>query len=251
MNGIDVGLVGAHRPLGHRGRRGPLPRRPALRPEAEDRRVRDDRRAADPRLTYIDLEPFEYDADGRPIHPELPLAAGKGEVMIYRKPSSFMTTVQESLKRVESIMKKTDEALEKANNTLASVSTITASIADGDGFAARLIKDQQLANDLKTTIAKVALMADDLTSVTVSLRNREGAIGHLLASDDLIVQSEKLLAKARESLGSLDEVTKRLTGSVELVANRLDQAGASVEGVKQVLDNTKEITRSSRRSPRT
>jgi phospholipid/cholesterol/gamma-HCH transport system substrate-binding protein len=189
-------------------------------------------------LTFVDITYNGDPAKGK-IEDRAVLTIENGG---YKEPPSLMTTVEASIRKVESIIRRTDDALEKANTTLVAIGKITTNIAEGDGFISKLVKDQQLSNDLKKTIAQVALSSEDLTEVTGALKRREGAVGRLLASDELVVQTEKLLAKARESLGSLDEVTKRLTGSVELVANRLDQAGASVEGVKEVLENTKKIT---------
>ncbi|HVY61442.1 MAG TPA: MlaD family protein [Planctomycetota bacterium] len=189
-------------------------------------------------LTFVDIM-YNGELDRDPIKDGAVLTIENGG---YKEPPTLMATVEQSLRRIESIIRRTDDALAKANVTIEAIGKITAGIADGDGFVSKLIKDQQLSNDLKETIANVALSSKDMVDVTNAIHRREGALGRLLSSDELVVQTEKLLAKARESLASLDEVTKRLTGSVELVANRLDQTGGSIEGVKEVLENTKKIT---------
>lgn len=185
-------------------------------------------------LTYVEIK--------SPGSPGVAVAKS-GTKLKFDPPKSLLDSIDTTVKRVESIIARTDDALAEANRTLASITKITKEVADGDGFVSKLVKDQQLAADLKKTVAHVALISEDMTGVTGGLRRREGALGHLLSSDELIVNTEKLLAKAKESLTSLDDVTKRLTSSVELVAGRLDQAGHSIEGVKQVLENTQKVTK--------
>lgn len=183
-------------------------------------------------LTYLDLFP------GSRTEEEAPRAM---EIQARYQPT-LVATIEQSVGKVESIMKKVDTALERANESLGAIAKITNQIADGDGTVSRLIKDQQLANDVKKIVAQAAVVGEDVADATGALRRREGTVGRLLATDVLAVESEKLLVKARESLANLDSVTKSLTGSVELVANRLDQAGASVEGLRTVVENTKKIT---------
>jgi len=182
--------------------------------------------------TYVNLDP------GDPTKAE---AADGAELEPFEQPT-LIATIENAVGRIESILRKTDEAIAKANTALAAVARITTDIAEGDGFVSRMIKDRQVSDDLKKTIANVALAAEDVTEVTAGIRRREGAIGRILKSDALIVETEKLLEKARTSLASVDQVTERLTKAVEQVAGRLDQTGGSVEGLKDVVDNTKKIT---------
>jgi len=51
------------------------------------------------------------------------------------------------------------------------------------------------------TVASASVIAEDLSDATGAIRRREGAVGRLLRDDTLVVESEKLLTKARESLG--------------------------------------------------
>jgi phospholipid/cholesterol/gamma-HCH transport system substrate-binding protein len=183
-------------------------------------------------VTFIDLDPG---------NPGLAEALDDTRLALGDTPL-LMETVENAVLRIETILRQTDQAITRANTALAAVSRITTDIAEGEGFVSRLIKDQQISNDLKKTIGNIALMAEDATEVTGALRRREGAFGRVLKSDQIIVEAEKLLEKTRDSLSSLDAVTDRLTRSVEQVAQRLDQTGGSVEGLKDVVDNTKKIT---------
>jgi phospholipid/cholesterol/gamma-HCH transport system substrate-binding protein len=182
-------------------------------------------------LTYVEVDP------GTPGLDEL----DSGPIAV-QESLGLMASVEKSVKNVETIMKKVDSVLAKADRTLESVDRITRDVAEGDGTVSKLIKDAEMARDIKRTIASAAVVTEDLTEASGAVRRREGAIGRILGSDALIVEAEKLLARARASLENLDEVTRKLTGSVDMVANRLDQAGASVEGVKVVVENTARLS---------
>ncbi len=183
-------------------------------------------------LTFVDIFPGSIGAEEAPRTAEMPLDEAP----------SLVATVEGGIRKVESILRRADAALEKASTSIDTVNRIAKDLAEGDGFAQRMIRDQQMANDLKKIVANASLVSDDLVDASGAIKRREGALGRILSSDALVVESEKLLGQARASLTNLDGVTRDLTANAQLITKRLDATAASVEGLRDVIENAKKLT---------
>lgn len=78
------------------------------------------------------------------------------------------------------------------------IKTISSSVNQGNGIVSKLINDEEMGNNLKTSIA-------DLNKIIGKVRNGEGFLGKLLTDETIFTDVKRLLKEAQTSLEDLRE----------------------------------------------
>jgi phospholipid/cholesterol/gamma-HCH transport system substrate-binding protein len=128
-----------------------------------------------------------------------------------------------------------DELYTALNDAVATVSEVATLFKEGEGVAARLLQDPEMAEDLRTLAAEASQTAANLKEVTNKIAEGESSLGRLLESDeayqklnasldDLNAFTESL-AEGTGTVGKLvrdDEAYKKLTTLIDSVQGIVD-----------------------------
>ena len=178
--------------------------------------------------------------------------------------------VKELQTKVEDVIDKVDTFMARANETMDAVDSITNKIDAGEGLAAMLLNDPQLAQDTRDAVASVSsilhdidqgdgpiamaihdeeLAADvrdtiaDVGEVVDEVKEGNGSLGRLLTDPQLVDEATGLIQDARGAIAILEELNGEAKVSVRKVQDLLDNANnvvSSVDGLIQSAARTTE-----------
>lgn len=182
--------------------------------------------------TFVELAPGS--SDQPEIESLAPIAS--------EEQKTLFDNLEGSIKDLKEIVSKVNVFVDDASKTMKEVNIIAHEISSGKSVAGRLINDPDFGADVATIVKNAARASSDLADATAKINRGDGALGRLLNNDALVKESEQLVAKARESLGTLDKLTGELTAELARISKKLDAAGVSMENLKSVIDNTSKLT---------
>ncbi len=130
-------------------------------------------------------------------------------------------------------MLQDEELYSQLTNSLDTISEAARLFKEGEGLLPQLLKDQQMAEDLRSTVADAREAAASLREVAADLQAGEGSLSKLLTSDEAY-------RKLDASLDDLNEFTTALAEG-EGTLSRLMKDEELYEKLRQIADDLQGI----------
>jgi phospholipid/cholesterol/gamma-HCH transport system substrate-binding protein len=138
--------------------------------------------------------------------------------------------------RLRSILEKLDAAIPEARDAFTSIKKLGDQANSGKGVVATLLNDEKMAQDLRTSLARLGSTLDRLDAVTKNIQEGQGLVARL-------VNDPQMADDVRDAVKSLRAVAERLESGDNTLA-RLTRDKDLYEDVKKLLDDARETLRS-------
>ncbi len=113
------------------------------------------------------------------------LRAGRGSAGKFLSSDELYNETRAAVRDLRASIDNIKPALEQINHIAADVNSITADLNSGKGTAGKLLKDEQLYNDARDSLAKFSSTASKLDILIGDAQNGKGTIGKLLTDETL------------------------------------------------------------------
>ncbi len=138
--------------------------------------------------------------------------------------------------RLNSIIEKLDAAIPEAKDAFGSIKKLGDEAHSGKGVVAALLNDEKMAQDLRTSLARLGSTLDRLDALAKSAQEGQGLVGRL-------INDPQMADDVRDAVKSLRVVAQRLESGDNTLA-RLTRDKDLYEDVKKLLDDARETLRS-------
>ena len=138
--------------------------------------------------------------------------------------------------RLNSIVTELDAAIPQAKDAFSSIKKLSDTPTAARAVVAALLNDQKMAQDLRTSVARLGATLDRLDAIATSVEQSQGLAGR-------IINDPQMADDVREAVKSLRVVAQRLESGDNTLA-RLTRDKDLYEDVKKLLDDARETLRS-------
>jgi phospholipid/cholesterol/gamma-HCH transport system substrate-binding protein len=138
--------------------------------------------------------------------------------------------------RLNSIIERLDVAIPEAKDAFSSIRKLSDTATSGNGVVAALLNDQRMAEDLRTSLARLSNTLDRLDAVATNAEQGHGLVGRL-------INDPQMADDVREAVRSLRVVAQRLESGDNTLA-RLTRDKDLYDDVKKLIDDAREAIRS-------
>jgi len=138
--------------------------------------------------------------------------------------------------RLRDILAKLDAAIPEAKDAFSSIKKLGDEANNGKGVVATLLNDEKMAQDLRTSVARLGSTLDRLDALTKNIQEGQGLAGR-------IINDPQMADDVRDAIKSLRVVAERLDTGDNTIA-RLTRDKDLYEDVKKLLDDARETLRS-------
>jgi len=111
---------------------------------------------------------------------------------------------------ITEVVESSTETLDKISAAFDEVTTIMDELTEGEGTLAMLLRDEELAADLKGTVADIKEAAGGIKVAAERIEKGEGLLGEFLMDDQLAEDFRVLVADVKETAASLKSASAEL-----------------------------------------
>jgi phospholipid/cholesterol/gamma-HCH transport system substrate-binding protein len=184
------------------------------------------------------------------------LRAGRGSVgklvasdELYNKALSISNDLQsasaqvrqllaDNSQRLNSIVAELDAAVPQAKDAFASIRKLSDTAESGKGVVSVLLNDEKMAQDLRTSMARLDKTLDRLDAIATSAEQGKGLVSRL-------INDPQMADDVRDAVRSLRVVAERIESGDNTIA-RLTRDKDLYEDVKKLIDDARETLRSAK-----
>jgi phospholipid/cholesterol/gamma-HCH transport system substrate-binding protein len=138
--------------------------------------------------------------------------------------------------RLNSIIEGLDAAIPEAKDAFGSIRKLSDTATSGNGVVAALLNDQKMAEELRTSLARLSNTLDRLDAIATNVEQGHGLVARL-------INDPQMAGDVREAVRSLRVVAQRIESGDNTLA-RLTRDKDLYDDVKKLIDDARETLRS-------